>query len=112
MADSKFKITEIQAGLGLLNHQFVQMRDNIRQELEEKEFANTTLATNGMKRNIQTMVDSVKLKFQNRITSTDKNFIQSAIHRLIHLEKANLVRHKNIKRSIGIGHTEAVTKTK
>ena len=58
------------------------------------------------------MVNSVKLKFQNRIMSKDENFIQSAIHRLIHLKKANLVRHKNISKSIGTGHTEAVAKTK
>ncbi len=71
-----------------------------------------TLATNGMRRNIQTMIDIVKLKFQNRITSKDENYIQSAIHRLIHLEKANLVRHKNVKRSIGTGETETSGKIK
>ncbi len=113
MADNKFKIAEIQAGLSLSNHRFAQMRDHVRQELEEKGFANMTLVTNGMRRNIQTMVDKVKLKFQNRITSKDENFIQSAIHRLIYLEKANLiVWYKNVKKSIGTGDTEVGTKIK
>ena len=112
IADTKFKITEIQADLGLSNYQFAQMKDDIQQELEEKRFANTTLATNGMRRNIQTIINSIKLKFQNKITSKDKNFIQSAIHRLIYLEKTNLVRYKNVKRSIRTGHTKAVAKTK
>ncbi len=58
------------------------------------------------------MVNTVKLKFQNRITSKDENFIQSAIHRLIHLEKANFVWHKNVKRSIGTGQIEAGGKIK
>ncbi len=82
------------------------MRDNVRQELEEKGFANTTLATNGMRRNIQTIVDTVKLKFQYRIMSKDENFSQSAIHRLIHLKKANLIRHKTVKSRIRNGQTE------
>ncbi len=112
MTDSKFKITEIQVGLGLSNDRFAQMRDDVQQELEEKGFAYTILATNGMKRNIQTMVNIVKLKFQNRITSKDENFIQSAIYKLIHLEKANLVRHKNVKRSIGTEQTEVGRKIK
>lgn len=52
MADSKFKITEMQAGLSFLNYRFAQMRDDVLQELEEKRFANTTLATNKMRKNI------------------------------------------------------------
>ncbi len=58
------------------------------------------------------MVDTVKLKLQNRITSKNKNFIQSAIHRLTHFEKANLVRHKNVKKSIRTGQTEVDGKLK
>ena len=88
------------------------MRDNIQQELEEKGFVNTTLATNEMRKNIQTMVNLIKLKFQNRITSKDKNLIQSATYRLIYLEKANFVWHKNVKRGIGTGYTKGVAKTK
>lgn len=60
MTDSRFKIIEIQAGLGFSNHCFVQLRDDIGQELEEKRFANTTLKINKMK---QTMCDTIKLKF-------------------------------------------------
>lgn len=58
-----------------------------------------TLAINEMKRNIQTMIDTIKLKFQIKITSKDKHFIHSAIHKLRHLKKANLVQHTNIKQA-------------
>lgn len=58
------------------------------------------------------MVDIVKLKFLNRIISKNKYFIQSAIYKLIHLEKANLVQHKNVKRNIKTGHTKANAKIK
>lgn len=44
--------------------------------------------------------------------SKDKDFIQSAIHGLIYLKKANLVRHKNVKRSIKTEHTKAGAKIK
>lgn len=71
-----------------------------------------TLATNEIRRNIQTMVNTVKLKFQNRIMSKDENFIQSVIYRLKYLKKANLVQHKNVKRSIGTRHTKVGRKIK
>lgn len=75
MADSKFKIIEIQVDLDLSNYYFAQLRDNIQQELEEKIFANTILAINKMKRNIQIIVNTIKLKFYNKIKSKNKNFI-------------------------------------
>lgn len=50
-----------------------------------------TLATNETRKNIQIIVDKIKLKFPNKITSKDKIFIQSVIFRLIYLKKANLV---------------------
>lgn len=40
-----------------------------------------------MRRNIQTMVNTIELMFQNIIMSKDENFIQSGIYRLNHLEK-------------------------
>lgn len=58
------------------------------------------------------MVDTIKLKFQNRITSKDKSFIQSTIHKLIHLEKTNLVQHKNFKKSIRTRQIEVGGKIK
>ncbi len=37
MADNKFKITEIQASLGLSNYRFAQMKDDIWQKQEERD---------------------------------------------------------------------------
>lgn len=75
MTDSKFKIIKIQAGFDLLNHWFAQMKDDVWQKFEERGFVNMTLAINGIRKNIQTRVNIIKLKFQSRITSQDKNFI-------------------------------------
>lgn len=69
-----------------------------------------TLTINGIRRYIWTMIDTIKLKFHNRITSKVKNLIQSAIHRLIHFKKANFVQHENVKGSIGTGHAQVNTK--
>lgn len=88
------------------------MRDDVQQELQEKGFANMILATNRMRRNIQTIVDTVESKFQNRITSKDENFIQSTIHQLIYLEKPKLVWHKKVKESIGTRQTKVGRKIK
>lgn len=46
------------------------------------------------------MVNTMKLNFQNKITVKNKNFIQSVMHKLIYLEKANLVQYKSVKRRI------------
>lgn len=61
---------------------------------------------------MQTMVDTIIFKFKKRITSTDKKFVRDAVFRLIHLEKANLVRHRGAKRNIDVSHTDATAKVK
>lgn len=67
---------------------------------------------NKIRRNIQTMIDVIKIKFQNKITSKDKNFIYSIINRLIHFKKANLLWYKNVKKSLKTDNIEASTKIK
>lgn len=61
---------------------------------------------------MQTMVDTLISKFKKRITSTDKKFVRDAVLRLIHLEKANLERHRGAKRNIDVSHTDATAKVK
>ena len=112
MADSRFKIHEIQAGLGLSGHRFAQLREDVRREVERQGLTTTTLATNDMRRNVQTLVDTIISRFQKRISSTDAKFVRNAVFRLIHLEKANLVRHRGTKRSIDVSHKNATAKLK
>ena len=112
MADSRFKIHEIQAGLGLSGHRFAQLREDVRREVERQGLTTTTLATNDMRRNVQTLVDTIISRFQKRISSTDAKFVRNAVFRLIHLEKANLVRHRGSKRSIDVSHKDATAKLK
>lgn len=52
-----------------------------------------------MKKNIQTIINTSKLKFQNKIKSKNQNFILSAIYKLIHLQKRNLIWHKNVQKA-------------
>lgn len=56
------------------------------------------------------MINIIKFKFQNKIISKDKNFIQLAIYKLIYLEKAKRVRYKNVKKSIEMGTLKLVQK--
>lgn len=63
MADSRFEITEIQAGPGLSLHRFAQLREEVRREVEYKGLTTTTLATNGMRRNVHNIVDTLISKF-------------------------------------------------
>lgn len=71
-----------------------------------------TLEINEINQNIQTIVDTLKLKFQNKIMSKKKNFIWLAIYRLIYLEKANLIWYKTIKKNIKTKNTEVFIKKK
>ena len=112
MADSRFKIHEIQTGLGLSGHRFAQLRKDDRQEVERQGLITTTLATNDIRRNVQTLVDTIISRFQKRIFSTNAKFVQNAVFRLIHLEKANLVRHRGAKRSIDVSHKNTTAKLK
>lgn len=84
----------------------------VRREVKGKGLTTTTLVTNDMRRNVQTMVDTIISRFKKRISSTDEKFVRNAIFRLIHLEKANLVRHRGAKRNIDVSHTNATTKAK
>lgn len=110
MADSRFKIHEIQVGLGLFGHHFAQLREDVRREDEKQGLTTTTFAINDMRRNVQTLVNTIISRFQKKISSTNAKFVQNAVFRLIHLEKANLVRHRGTKRSIDISHKNATAK--
>ena len=65
-----------------------------------------------MRRNIQTLVDTIISRFQKRISSIDGKFVWDAVFRLIHLEIANLVRHRGTKKNIDISHKNATVKLK
>ena len=112
MVDSRFKIHKIQTGLGFSGHRFARLREDIRWEVERQELTITTLVTNDIRRNVQTLVDTIILRFQKRISSTDGKFVQNAVFRLIYLEKAILVRYRGTKRNIDVLHKNATTKLK
>ncbi|MCJ1344571.1 hypothetical protein MMC31_002774 [Peltigera leucophlebia] len=71
-----------------------------------------TLATNDMRHNVQTLVDTIISRFQKKISSMDGKFAQNAVFRLIHLEKANLVRHRGTKRNIDVSNKNITAKHK
>lgn len=79
MANSRFKIPEIQTGLGLSVHCFAQLREEVRREVEDKGLTTTTLATSGMGRNMHNIVDTLISKFKKRITLIDDEFVRDAV---------------------------------
>lgn len=70
------------------------------------------LITNNMKHNIQTLLDTIISRFQKKISSIDRKFVQNAIFRLIHLKKTNLVHHRGSRRNINVSHKNATAKLK
>ena len=68
MADSRFKIHEIQTGFDLSGHRFAQLREDVRQEVERQRLTTTMLAINDMRRNVQTLVDIIISRFQKKIS--------------------------------------------
>lgn len=112
MADSKFKIHEIQVGITFSIHHFAQLQDDIPWKVETKGLTTTTLTTNDMTRNVQIMVDTIILRFKKMITLTDEKFVWNIVFRLIDLEKANFVHHRGAKKNIDVIHINATTKFK
>lgn len=65
-----------------------------------------------MRHNVQILIDIIILRFQKKISSIDRKFVQNAIFKLIYLKKANLVYYKGIKKNINILHKNATAKFK
>lgn len=79
-------------------HRFAQLREAVRQTVEQRGLSTTTLGTNEMRQCVREVVDDLISKFRKKFTSTDEGFIRDALSRLLHLEKANIVRHVGAKR--------------
>ena len=75
MANFKFQIHKIQAGLGLSINRFMQLRDDIRQKVEAKGLTTTRFAIDDIRQNVQTIVHTIISKFKKKIISTDKKFV-------------------------------------
>lgn len=58
------------------------------------------------------MINTIILRFQKKISLIDEKFVQNAVLKFIYPEKANLVRHRDIKKNINVSHKTVIAKLK
>lgn len=67
------------------------------------------LITNDMKNNIQIIIDTIILRFQQKISLIDKTFVKNTIFIFLYLEKAILIYYKDTKKNIDFSYINVST---
>lgn len=101
---AKCKISVIRNDLGVSDSGFAKIRQAIQDEVQREGLETKFLGTNQMRKNLDELVERIRTKVEQHITSTDRNRVGEALLRLIHVEKSNISQRVAVmrkKRSTG-----------
>lgn len=101
---AKCKIAAIRNDLGVSDSGFAKIRQTIKDEVQREGLETKFLGTDQMRKNLDEMVERIRTKVEQHITSTDRNRVGEALLRLIHVEKSNFAQRVAVlrkKRSMG-----------
>lgn len=101
---AKCKIAVIRNDLGVSDSGFAKIRQTIQDEVQHEGLETKFLGTNQMRKNLDELVERIRTKVEQHITSTDRNRVGEALLRLIHVEKSNISQRVAVmrkKRSTG-----------
>lgn len=87
---ARCKIAVIRTGLGVSDSEFAKIRQTVQDEVQREGLETKFLGTNQMRKNLDELVERIRTKVEQHITSTDRNRVGEALLRLIHVEKSNI----------------------
>lgn len=86
----RVKIAAIRTSLGVSESVFTRIRQTVQEEVQRERLDAKFLGTNQMRKNLDELVERIRTKVEQHITSTDRNRVGAALLRLIHVEKSNI----------------------
>lgn len=95
---ARCKIAVIRTGLGVSDSGFARIRQTVQDEVQREGLETIFLGTNQMRKNLDELVERIRTKVEQHITSTDRNRVGEALLRLIHVEKSNIAQRVAVTR--------------
>lgn len=95
---AKCKVAAIRNDLGVSDSGFAKIRQTIKDEVQREGLETKFLGTDQMRKNLDEMVERIRTKVEQHITSTDRNRVGEALLRLIHVEKSNFAQRVAVLR--------------
>lgn len=87
---ARCKIAVIRTALGVSDSGFAKIRQTVQDEVQREGLVTKFLGTNQMRKSLDELVERIRTKVEQHITSTDRNRVGEALLRLIHVEKSNI----------------------
>lgn len=86
----RVKLAVIRTGLGVSESGFARVRQTVQDEVQRERLDEKFLGTHQMRKSLDELVERIRTKIEQHITSTDRNRVGEALLRLIHIEKSNI----------------------
>lgn len=88
----KVRLDVVRTGLGVSDSEFDKIRQTVQEEVQREGLGTKSLGTNRMRKILYELVEKIRTKAEQHITSTDRTRVEEALLRLIHVEKSNIAR--------------------
>lgn len=86
----RVKLAVIRTGLGASESGFATIRQTVQDEVQRERLDEKFLGTHQMRKSLDELVERIRTKVEQHITSNDRSRVGEALLRLIHIEKSNI----------------------